>query len=116
MKKALMVITAATLMSGVASAQTTELNRFTFSAGAGFTTPTQTAGERLNRGWNVTAGAGVNFNPYLGAMVQLNYNHMGINGATLNSLGFPNGNVSVWSATLNPVIHLTPRKAVDAYL
>lgn len=115
MKRALMVITVVSLMSGVAVAQD-ELPRFTFNLGAGFTTPVQTAGERLDRGWNASLGAGMNFTPHLGALVEVNYNRMGINQGTLNSIGFPDGNVSVWSATLNPIIHLTPRRAVDAYL
>ena len=114
MKRALVVLSAATLMTGVATAQD-ELSRFAFSVGAGFTTPVQTAGERLNRGWNAGVGAGVNFSPYFGALVEGNYNRMGINQPTLNAVGFPGGNVSMWSATLNPIVHLTPRRAVDAY-
>ncbi|MEP6962969.1 MAG: outer membrane beta-barrel protein, partial [Acidobacteriota bacterium] len=99
----------------IATAQD-EFSRFTFNAGAGFTTPVKAAGDKLDRGWNVDLGAGVNLHPNFGMLAEFNYNHMGINTATLKKVGFPDGNVSVWSATLNPVIHLNPRGPVDAYL
>ena len=41
---------------------------------------------------------------------------MGVNRATLNALSFPNGSVKIWSATLNPVVHLVPRSPVDVYI
>ena len=49
-------------------------------------------------------------------MIDLGYNRFGINGVTLNRAGFPDGNVSVFSATLDPIVHLSPGHHVDAYL
>jgi hypothetical protein len=96
-------------------ANSQEVRRFSFEAGAGFTTPVSNAGQYLDVGWHLGAGAGFNFSSYLGAMLDLNYDHMGINSTTLSSVGFPGGNVSVFSATLDPVVHLTPRGHFDLY-
>jgi opacity protein-like surface antigen len=93
-----------------------EFQRFTFNAGGGFTEPIHRGGESLDRGWNVDLGLGMNFNPYAGLMLKWNYNAMDVNQTTLGDIGFPAGNVTVWSATLNPVIHLAPRSPVDVYI
>lgn len=93
-----------------------ETPRFAFDVGAGFTQPLGSTGAQLDRGWNITGGAGVNFNQFLGLMVDVGYNRFGINGPTLNNLGFPGGNDNIFSATLDPVVHLTPRGYADVYL
>ena len=62
------------------------------------------------------AGAGWNFTPYVGALIQTNYNSLGINSSTLSNLGAPGGGVHVFSATLDPVIHLHPRGHFDPYI
>lgn len=95
----------------VAVATAQEVPRFTFDAGAGFTTPVSDAGSNLDTGWNVQGGAGVNFTPYIGAKIQVDYNSLGINSATLANIGVPGGNVHIFSATVDPIIHLTPRSS-----
>jgi hypothetical protein len=101
--------------SGALSAQ--EFSRFTFSGGAGFTQPVGNTGRQLDTGWNIQGGAGVNFSQYVGAMLQLQYDRFGVNSFTLNNLGFPDGNLSVFSATIDPIVHLTPRRSrADIYL
>lgn len=96
--------------------QAQEVPRFNFSLGAGFTNPIGTTGSNLDIGWNVGVGAGVNFSNWVGAMIDVNYNQLGINSATLSSIGFPGGNTNVFSATLDPIIHLTPRSHFDLYI
>lgn len=114
MTKSLMLWSLSVLLAGsVAFAQ--EMPRFTGKVGAGFTTPTDTAGDRLDRGWNLGAGAGVNFSPHFTLMGDFQYNHFGVNAGTLNALGFPDGDASLWSLTLDPVIHTHPRGPVDVY-
>ena len=102
------------LMAGVLSAQ--EVSRFGFDLGAGFTQSVGNTGRNLDTGWNIQGGAGYNFSPYFGAKVQLDYNQMGINSTTLNNLGFPGGNVGIFSATLDPVVHLNPHGHFRVYL
>ncbi len=93
-----------------------EVQRFSFDVGAGFTNPAGPTGRELDSGWNIRGGAGFNFSSYLGAMVQLDYNAFGINGTTLNNLGFPGGDLHVFSATLNPIVHLNPRGRLNPYI
>ena len=101
------------LMTGTLCAQ--ETSRFSFNAGAGFTQPVGNTGRRLDTGWNIQGGAGYNFSPYVGAMLQLDYNSFGINSRTLNNIGFPGGDVRVFSATLNPIVHVAPKSRADVY-
>ena len=113
MKKLLFASGIGLLLVGAASAQ--ETPPFAFNIGGGFTTPVGKTGTRLNNGWNFGAGAGYNFHPYVGALVQFNDNQFDINSTTLNTIGFPGGNVNVWSLTLNPIVHTNPRGPADLY-
>lgn len=90
--------------------------RPTFDIGAGFTTPIGTAGHALDDAWNIGAGAGLNFSNYFGVKVDVGYTRFGINGATLDSVGFPGGDVNVLSATLDPVVHVGAYRHADFYL
>jgi hypothetical protein len=99
-----------------ANAQENFSPHFSFDAGAGFTTPVGNTGRNLDNGWNALAGAGYQFTPHLGALVEFNYNYMGINSTTLGNLGVPGGDVQMWSVTLDPIVHLTPGHPVDVYL
>jgi len=101
-------------VAGVLCAQ--ETPRFAFSAGAGFTTPVGRTSSIVDTGWNVRAGAGVNVNHYFGVMVDLGYDSMGVRAPVLDNLGFGGGSLNVFSATLNPVVHLVPKSSVDIYL
>jgi Outer membrane protein beta-barrel domain len=102
------------LFAGVMCAQ--EVPRFTFDFAGGFTQPVGNTGRQLDTGWNIQGGAGFNFSQWVGVMVQLDYNRFGINGATLSNVGFPDGDFNVFSATLDPIVHLTPRSHFDVYL
>ena len=104
---------AMTLLAAMAAAQ--EVPRFTFAVGGGFTNPVGNTGRHLDEGWNIMAGGGINFSRYVGAMIDLGYNRFGINSVTLNNAGFPGGNVGVFSATLDPIVHLNPGHHVDVY-
>lgn len=102
------------LWIGSLSAQ--EVSRFSFDIGAGFSQPVGNTGRQLDTGWNVEGGGGFNFGAYVGTMIDLRFNSFGINSMTLNNLGFPGGNVHVFSATLDPIVHLTPHSHFDVYL
>ncbi|MEO8658380.1 MAG: outer membrane beta-barrel protein [Bryobacteraceae bacterium] len=93
-----------------------ETPRYAFNVGGGFTQPLGSTGSQLDKGWGLAAGAGVNFNQNIGLMADVGYNSFGVSSNTLNLLGFPGGNLKVFSATLNPVIHILPRGRVDLYL
>ena len=98
----------------VAPAQ--ETSRYDFSVGAGFTTALGDTGRYVNNGWNLGAGFGYNFSSYFGAVLDLNYNSMGLTGAQLFNYGVSNGGLHVFSATVDPIVHLTPKLPVDVYV
>jgi len=114
MKTLALVSLAGLLTIGSANAQ--EFSPFSFSIGGGFTQPVGNTGRQLDQGWNIGAGGGFNFNPYVGAMIDVNYNSFGINSATLSNIGVPGGDLHVFSATLDPIVHLNPHGHFDIYV
>ena len=113
--KRLALVAGTLAMLGGVIAEAQETPRFAFNIGGGFTQPVGGTSRRIDTGWNVDLGAGYNFHPRVGLIAQWNFNNFGINGSTLNSLGFPDGSMRVWSATLNPVVHVAPKGPVDVY-
>ena len=49
-------------------------------------------------------------------MVDVGYDSLGISSPILNNLGFGGGSLSVFSVTLNPIVHLMPKSSTDIYL
>ena len=94
-----------------------ESPRFTFDLGTGFSSTVGNTGRQFNpTGWNVGASLGYNFNPWIGAKVDLGYDRFSVNPFQLNNLGAPNGYTGIFSATLDPVVHLNPKGHFDVYL
>ena len=102
------------LMVSAMSAQ--EFSRFAFNVGGGFTQGLGDTGRVTDMGWNARAGAGVNFSPHVGLMVNLGYDNLGINSSTLATFGAPGGRMSVFSATVGPIVHFNPQGNVDFYV
>src|SRR5260370_38401664 len=93
-----------------------EVPRFAFDLGGGFTQPVGNTGRHLNEGWNVKGGVGYNFSSYVGAMLQVDYNSFGINSATLRNIGVPGGDLHFFSATVDLIVHLSPKPHAGFYL
>jgi|SRR6185312_17013451 len=93
-----------------------EFNKFSFDFGGGFTQGVGNTGRYLDDGWNVHGGFGINFSSYLGAKLNLGADMMDINTPTLNAIGVPGGNVRIFHATIDPVVHLMPHHRVDVYV
>ena len=103
------------LSFGVANAQ--EYSKMTADIGGGYTTPVGTAGRYLETGWNVGAGLGYNFSSHLGAKLDFGYDSLGLNGGAVQALGVPGGQVHIFQATIDPVMHLTPASSrLDVYV
>jgi hypothetical protein len=92
-------------------------SKIAFEAGGGFTAPVGndvSGGQPLGFagydtwGYNLTVGAGWNFNKWLGALVEYQFNRNKIPGATLSAVGAPGGNINTWSFTIDPIIYLPP--------
>jgi Outer membrane protein beta-barrel domain len=94
-----------------------EGSKFGFDIGAGFTESVGSARNVLNKtGWNIEAGAGYKLRKNLGINLDVDYNSFGINNFTLSRVGVPGGNVSVFSATVDPIYHLPSFHHVNAYV
>ena len=115
MKRILYPILMGLTVIGAAYPQS-EVPRFSGSIGAGFTTPVYGTGQRFDVGWNAGAGVGFNLSRFLGVEGQFQFNDLGVNGATLNNLGFPDGTMRMWSLTLDPVIHFAPSNKFNPYI
>jgi hypothetical protein len=102
------------LASGSLFAQ--ETPRYDFDLGAGFSTPLGTTGQNSNTGWDLRAGAGINFNRYVGARLNVSDDGLGISNGALTSLGLAGGNQNIFSVRIDPVVHLTPQRHFDVYL
>ena len=113
MKSAVYSVIAA--LAAVVSLSAQEMSHFAFEVGAGFTEPVGRTGFYTDTGFNTSAGFGYNFNSYLGAMIDLNVNSVGVNSTTLNRIGVPGGNINVFSSTFDPIVHLLPHEKVDVY-
>lgn len=87
-----------------------------FQISGGFTNSVGNTGRYLDNGWNIQGGLGYNFNQWVGALIDVGYNDMGVNSTTLTNLGYPGGGVHVFSATLDPIVHLTPKSHFDVYV
>ena len=103
-------------LAAVAALSAQETSHFAFEIGAGYTAPVGRTGMYTDLGYNTSAGFGYNFNSYLGALIDLNTNSLGVNSTTLNNIGVPGGNINVFSATVDPVVHLAPHSRIDVYL
>ncbi len=89
---------------------------FSISVGGGPTAPVNPTAARFNTGYNITAGVGFHPIRAAGVMAEFGFNDMGINNSALSKIGVPNGSGRIYSATLNPMIHLMPRKRTDLYV
>ena len=100
----------------IAFAQSPEPPRFSFDIGGGFTKPVGHLENRIDTGWNVQAGAGINIVPWLGVMGQFMYTESGLNSSFLHSVSEPDGNFRMWGFSLDPIVRFNPRGHVDFYL
>jgi opacity protein-like surface antigen len=109
-------VTACCVVSFTLAHAQTEPPRFTFDIGGGFTKPVGHLENRIDTGWNVQAGAGVNIVPWLGVMGQFMYTESGLNSGFLQSINQPDGNFRMWGFSVDPLIRFNPRGRVDFYL
>lgn len=92
--------------------------RFTGSIGVGFTEPVKDIGSRLDVGWNIAAGAGINLHRNFGINLDFMFNDLAINRATLDNQQVPDGTTRVWGFSLDPIVHFnrSDEARTDFYL
>ncbi len=104
------------LFSVPAAAQNAAPNRFAFDIGGGFSTPVYHTDGRTDMGFNVKAGAGINFTRHVGILGEFGFDRLGLSPRILNNAGFPGGNMHIFSVTANPIVHFNPTGRVDPYV
>jgi hypothetical protein len=109
-------------------------NKYTFEAGVGLTLPTGDTFHYFNTSYAFSVGGGRQFNKHFAVLLQFDYDHFGINGATLDKqlsiydygcsntpagstcLGSLDGNNHVWSFTLDPTYTFYQGDKMGAYV
>jgi opacity protein-like surface antigen len=81
-------------------------HRWTAHVGAGFTPTVGDISSRLDNGWNVDVGAGLNFTRSFSTTLDYMYNGLGVTQLVLNEAQVPGGNAHVWAITVNPKLRL----------
>jgi hypothetical protein len=89
--------------------------RPTASLGLGLSTPVNPLATRLDAGWSLAGGAGVQ-NGSVGVMVDFMATGFGINHAALVRQGAEHGTQKYWALTLDPIVHINERGPADFYL
>jgi hypothetical protein len=90
-------------------------SRFAFEAGGGANAP---AGDKsyITWGGQFTVGAGLNFNKYLGTLIEYQFMDDKLPGALIAETGASGGYAHIWSLTVAPVIDLMPKSTNDIYV
>ena len=104
------------LFAGNSYAQSDSEHRLTFHAGVGPTPLTGDISERLDNGWQVTVGGGINFSKYLSTTLDYTYHGLGVSRRVLAEAQVPDGSARLWSLTLNPKIRFAGRGRIAPYI
>jgi hypothetical protein len=91
-------------------------SHLTYEVGGGFNAPTEDSAQHISWGGNITVGAGYRFNQNASLMVEYQFIDSKLPGQIIAEAAATGGHVHIWSLTLDPVIDLTPKSAVDLYL
>jgi hypothetical protein len=89
-----------------ASSLAQDESRYTFNVGGGFSPLVGDISKRLENGWHIDVGGGVNFIPHFSTTIDYMYNGYGVSQGLLNEAKVPGGNAHLWSVTANPRLRL----------
>lgn len=81
----------------------------------GFDKPVNTIGKFNSTGWNLRVGGGYNFTPRLGVLLTGGFDSMSVSKGALAELGYRNGNLNIFSLTLDPIVHIKRKGRVGVY-
>jgi hypothetical protein len=101
---------------GVSRLNAQDYHHFTFNVGGGFTGITGQQAGKLDHGGNFQAGAGFNFNQYLGILGTFTFNQLGVTRSALDAAEQPDGNARVYSLTFDPVVRFPLFGGVRGYV
>jgi hypothetical protein len=84
--------------------------------GAGFNVPAGNTGTWQSVGYSINLGGGWNFNNRIGVLAEYSFNRANIPQNTLTNVHEPNGNVHVWSLTLDPIFYYKTSGRIGGYV
>ncbi len=84
--------------------------------GAGLNVPAGNTATWQAVGYSINLGGGWNFNDRFGVLAEYNFNRANIPTNTLTNIGEPDGNVHVWSLTLDPIVYLKTSGHIGGYV
>jgi hypothetical protein len=84
--------------------------------GAGLNVPAGNTTTWQAVGYSINLGGGWNFNNRFGVLAEYNFNHANIPINTLTNIGEPDGNVHVWSLTLDPIFYYKTSGRIGGYV
>jgi hypothetical protein len=113
--RAVLIGVIAVLTSAGANAQD-DFHRFTFNVGGGYTGIGGRQSDRVDHGGNVQVGAGFNFNSFLSVNGTFMFHQLGITREALDAASQPDGNVRVYSLTVDPKLSLPKVLGVKPYV
>jgi opacity protein-like surface antigen len=96
--------------------KTRSYSRFSFEFGGGGNAPVGSSSQYITWGGQFVTGAGYRFSPMFSTLVEYQYIYDKLPGAVIAQTGADGGHADIWSFTLAPVIDLTPRHRVNAYI
>jgi hypothetical protein len=94
----------------------TAWNHLTWEAGGGFTQPLAGAGDTVNTAYRIQIGAGYNFKPRFGVLAEYAFNRFGLQDQVINAAGTDDGNVHLWSTTLEPIFRYKNKGKLGGYV
>lgn len=90
--------------------------RWNANIGAGPTFGLSDSKDRLNTGFNITGGGGINFNRYFGLTGDFIFNDLGLSDRSLQAAGAPGGFAHLLGFSVNPVFRIAQERKVGGYL
>lgn len=90
-------------------------SHLTYEVGGGFNAPSGDSSQHISWGGNFTIGAGYRVNPMFSLMMEYQFIGSKLPGLIIDEAGATGGHVHIWSLTVDPVIDLTPKSALDFY-
>src|ERR1700729_2119325 len=84
--------------------------------GADFNVPPGNTTTWQSVGYSINLGGGWMFNNRIGVLAEYNFNRANIPTNTLTNIGEPDGNVHVWSLTLDPIFYYKTSGHIGGYV
>ena len=96
--------------------QDTWIDHLAIEAGAGLNVAAGNTATWQDVGYSINLGGGWNFNNRIGVLAEYSFNGANIPQNTLTNVGEPNGNVHVWSLTLDPIFYYKTSGHIGGYV